>query len=558
MIGTIRKHSKWLWMVIIAATVISFVYMFSPNQRFSGRGGGGSYNFGSINGQRISQEDLVNAQKEAMLRYFFSYGNWPDQDAKRNGFDLERETYFRLLLIQEEEKMDIHASSEAVARVAADMLRSFNRGNPLPLDVFVKQVLERAGLSAADFERFVRHDLGIQQLLAVAGLGGKLVTPQEARSLWERENQELSVEAVFFSGSNYLAGVTVTPEAVAQFFTNQMARYRLPDRVQVKYVEFPATNYLAAAKKKLAEITNLNEIVEAKYSELGTNYFRDAKSPAEAKEKIRELMLKNQSLANAQKAATEFARGLFDLEPMRAENLEKFAKDKGLTVQVSEAFGRDYGPQQLAVHSDFTKRAFALSADEPFAGPLVGDDAVYVIAADRKLPSEIPPLEKIRDQVAADYKYSQAVKAAVQAGEAFATTLTNELAKGKKFSAVCSEAQARPVLPPPFSLTTRELPQVEEHVDLNQFKQAAFTTPPGHSSGFVPTTEGGFLVFVREQLPVDLTKLNAELPAFTHALRQTRQNEAFNDWFRREAEKGLREIPYFHQQQPQRTSTARP
>lgn len=542
-----------MWIIIIAAIIITFVYWGAAPNKFDS-GGSRDANFGSINGERISQEDFFNAQREVYLRYFFSYADWPGPDAKRMGFDVERETYFRLMLIQKMKQLGIHTSSEAVAKVAADILRSFNRGNPLPLDIFVKQVLNQQGLSANDFERFVRHDLGIQQLMAATGLSGRLVTPQETRLLYEREHSELLAEAVFFTGSNYLAGVTAAPEAVAQFFTNQMAGYRLPDRVQLKYVEFAATNYQAEAKKQFAEITNLNERIEAKYRELGTNYFRDAKSPAEAKDKIRELMFKNQTLANAQKAANEFAQGgLFDLEPMRAENLDQFAKTNGLVVRVSEPFGRDYGPKDLAVRPDFTKRAFTLSADEPLGGPLVGDDAVYVIALNKKLPSEIPPLEKIRDQVTADYKYSQAVKAAMQAGEAFASALTNGLAKGKKFSAVCGEAKVKSLLSPPFSLSTRALPEIEEHVSLNEFKRAAFGTPPGQSSGFIPTRDGGFLVFVREQLPLELAKMTADLPAFMNSVRQARQNEAFNDWFRKEAEKGLRDTPVFQQKPPQMT-----
>jgi len=548
MIGTIRKHSTVLWIIIIAATVVAFVIFFSPYQRVSSRGGIGSAYFGKINGERISQEDFVNAQREVLLQYFLRYGEpYQETDAKRMGFDVEREIYFRLLMIQKQEQLGIHVSTEAVAKVAADILRSFNRGNPLPLDVFVKQVLNRQGLTADDFQQFVRHDLGIQQLMAAAGLSGQLVAPQEARLLYEREHEELSVEAVFFSVSNYLAGVIVEPDAVAQFFTNQMARYRLPDRVQVKYIEFPATNFMAEAKKQFAEITNLNEIVEAKYRELGTNYFREAKTPEEAKEKTRELMLKSQALANARKAANEFAHSLFALEPMRAGNLDQLAKEKNITVQISQPFDRDYGPSDLAVRPEFTKRAFALSPHEPFAGPLLGEDAVYVIAMHKKLPSEIPPLENIRDQVTADYKFSQALNAAAQAGEVFARALTNGLAQGKKFSTVCGEAKVKPISVPPFSLSTRTLPEIEEYVSLNQFKQAAFSTDVGRSSGFVPTSEGGFVLFVRERLPLELAKMTADLPAFMNAVRQMRQNEAFNEWFRREAEKGLRETPIFRQ-----------
>jgi hypothetical protein len=549
MIGTIRKHSTWLWAIIIAATVVSFVIFFSPYQRLS-RAGGGPVNFGSINGVPISAEEFYNAQREVKLHYFFVYGDWPGAQAAQMGFDLDRETYFRLLLIRKQEELDIHVPPAAAAKVAAERLRRLNRGTPVPLEVFVKQVLNREGLTAADFERFVRHDLGIQQLMAACALTGQLVTPQEARLFYERSHTDLSVEAVFFSASNYLSTVTVTPEAVAQFYTNQMARYRLPDRIQVKYVEFAATNYAADAEKRFAELTNLNEIIEARYQELGTNYFRDAKTPAEAREKIRELLFKNEMLADARKAATEFARALFDREPMRPENLEQLARDKGLTVRVSEPFDRDFGPKALKVPPEFTKQAFALTADEPFAGPLAGSDAVYVIALFQKVPSEIPPLEQIRDEVTADYRHSQAVRAAVQAGEAFAAALTNGLASGKTFSAVCNAARVRPVSVPPFSLSTRELPEVERYTSLNEFKGAAFSTPPGQPSGFVPTRDGGFVVFVREKLPLDTARMNADLPAFLSSLRQERQSVAFNDWFRREADRGLRDTPVFRRPPP--------
>ena len=44
-------------------------------------------------------------------------------------------------------------------------------------------------------------------------------------------------------------------------------------------------------------------------------------------------------------------------------------------------------------------------------------------------------------------------------------------------------------------------------------------------------------------LPLDQAKLNAELPNFVDSVRQTRQSEAFNEWFRRQAERGLQDTP---------------
>ena len=60
---------------------------------------------------------------------------------------------------------------------------------------------------------------------------------------------------------------------------------------------------------------------------------------------------------------------------------------------------------------------------------------------------------------------------------------------------------------------------------------------------------------MRERLPLELAKMTAELPAFMNSVRQARQNEAFNDWFRKEAEKGLRDTPIFQKPPPQMTGS---
>ena len=84
---------------------------------------------------------------------------------------------------------------------------------------------------------------------------------------------------------------------------------------------------------------------------------------------------------------------------------------------------------------------------------------------------------------------------------------------------------------------------MERHLPLNQFKHIAFSTPPGKVSDFQMTPDGGVIVHVKSKLPPDDAKITAALPGFLNAVRQSRQNEAFNDWFRREAEKGLRDTP---------------
>ncbi len=533
MIGTIRKHSKWVWLVIIAVTVVTFVFWGSQNTGSSGRG---PVNFGSIEGEPITQEDYVNARREAYLRWFFNNGEWPGRDLKSQGFNEQRETYYRLLLLKKLRDLNIHVSEEAAARAADQILRSLNRGKPVPLEAFEKQILATSPVSppltADDFRRFIQHDLGIQELIAMAGLGGKLATPQDLRALYAREHEELQAEAVFFLASNYLGSVTATPESIAQYYTNHLAAYRVPERMQVSYVAFEVSNNLAKAEEELGQ-TNLDNLVEANYNQLGTNLFPDAKTPEAAKARIREELIKRRALADVRVQANDFATKLQLMQPMRAENLETLARSNGLTVKVSAPFDEQKGPKDLEVGPDFAAKAFRLKADDPLGDvePLVGLNAVYVIAFNKLLPAEIPPLEKVRDQITEDYKYSEAVQLARRTGQEFFNTLTNSLARGKDFDQACAEAKVHPLTLPPFSLSTQRLPEVETNVSLGEFKNAAFSVAYGRPNQFVSTPDGGFVVVVHARLPLNETKLQADFPAFASYVRQTRQNEAFNRWF---------------------------
>jgi SurA N-terminal domain len=544
MFGTIRKHQTWLWAIIIAVTIISFVIFFSPSSRQGGQGRG-TANYGSIDGERIGEEDFINAYREANLHFFMSYGSWPDADAKRLGFDPDRETYSRLFFIQKLKQHNIKVDSASVARTANAILASLGRGNPVPLDAFMQQVLAPHGLSADDFERYIRHDLGIQQLVSVLGVTGKLVTPAEAQAVYIRERQELSASAVFFAASNFLASVSApTPEAVAQFYTNQMSAYRIPDRMQVSYVKFDVTNFMADADQQIAKLTNFSAMVDQIYRQRGTNFYKETLTADEAKTRIRAEMRHELATVAARKKANDFASDLFDLKPQRPENLAALAQSNGLTAKISPPFANDFPPDEIGPVKGFLIAAFALTAEEPFAGPLTGAESVYVISLDKNIPSEIPPLEKIHSQVEADFKYTQALMLARRAGAQFGTTLTNGLAQGKTFAGICTDAKVKSTLIPPFSLSTRELPEGVEQITVDQLKPIVFDTPVGKSSGFVPTREGGLVVFVQQRLPIDDATMRADMPAFINSVRQARQNEAINFWYRRETERdpGIRAI----------------
>jgi hypothetical protein len=549
MFGTIRKHQAWLWGIIVTLTVISLFGFFNPGSRGGGRSENGP-DFGKIEGRNITLSEFQEARNEAELGYFLNKLEWPDVEAKNSGFNLEEQTYQQIFWIQKMKDFDVEINDAAIAEVGRLFLRRLSmqtqeRREITPED-FAK-VLAQRRMSMDDFRRYCEHYVGFMQMFSIIGLDGQLVPPQEARLLYEREHKARATQAAFFTYSNYLGSVTgITAQAVAQFYTNQAANYREPDRVQVAYVSFNVSNYLAQAEH---ENTNWNTIVDTNIRRLGTNYVLYGKTVAEARTNILARLVRKQAMDDATAKASEFTTELLAMEPPRPGNLTALAQTKKLPWKITAPFDEQAGPVEFDGGPNFAKIAFALVSDEPFSEqPLVGEDAVYVIALNNRIPSGTPPLDQIRDHVAADYKRIRAVELAHQAAAKFEVTVTNGLAHGKTFASLCAEEKITPVTPPPvYRAFTNEVPEIEEHLSLmgaGGYVAVALSATPGKAVlGY--SHDGAYVLYVQRELPVNEARMRADMPDFLKTVRQVLRQEAVNEWFNREYPRAMRESALF-------------
>jgi hypothetical protein len=551
MIGTIRRHQQWLWGIIILAIIVSFVIYFSPNSRNLLSSGGDNYDFGSINGKAITREQYRDANAEVELFYFLRVGKWPGrEDARQNGFDTEQETYQRIVLIEKLKQLDIQPSVEAAAKWIGTIFRGPNE-ETFPIERyqnFVKNELQPHHLTSEDFYRFASHQVAQQQLMSTFGMAGKLITPQEAESFYRRANEPMATEAVFFSASNFLSSVSATPEEIGRFYTNNMAEYRLPDRMQVNYVKWSVTNFLADADQELGKITNLSQRLEIVYTQTGgTNRYKDASgkplsleaAKAQIKEEEREKIARDKARKEAADFISDLFKGHDESHPFSIDDLQKVAKAKNLKMETTPPFDQRNGARQLHVPQTFVNAAFNLQADDPedkgkellySSSPLMSDDAAYAIGFAKKIPSEIQPLDKIRAEVTRDYREQESLKLARQSGMAFDKAATNSIAQGKKFSDVCAQFKVSPVDLPPFSMSTRSLPALGGRATLDSLQSVAATLATGKASEFVPTASGGFVLFLKAKLPVDEAKMKEEMPEFLANQREQRMSAAFSEW----------------------------
>lgn len=555
MIGTIRKHQNWLWIVIITVIIISFVVFFSPDVKLGANqpAGGDS---GSINGKPIAPEEYLEGYEEARLAHFIRTGGreWPGNDeAAQRG--LERDAVFRVFLKNKAREMDIHVSDEAIGRLVRDRLGSY------PLSEFEQVHLRPNRLTLEDFERFMRREAALQQLVNAAGVSAKMLNPKEAEILFRKENEQALTEVAMFSATNYLDKVNLTPADLGKYFTNRMPLYRIRERIQAGYVEFPATNFFPEADKLIAGETNLEARVEEFYYRRGTNNFKGTNdtilSAAEAKKQIREDLRKSYALLEARRKANEFGTGL--MEQPQAESFatfEKFAAAKGFPIKLTEPFDQVTG-LDTNFPPEFRQKAMALNTNTAVLfNPIVGDDAIYVIALKNRIPSEMPPFEKVLDKVTADYQKQQATELARTAATNFYASVTNALTQKKAFSDVAREQNVTLVTPPPFSPSTTTLTNLDERLNLRTLQQFAFDMKPGTTTGIVLSADGAMLMYLRDLKPADEAKVQAELPEYLNRIRLYRHNEAFNQWFRKQVEQAKvmppqREAPAAPQTMPQ-------
>jgi peptidyl-prolyl cis-trans isomerase D len=548
MFATIRKHQKWLWMIVIVLVIIAFVVLMDPTYSVTGgRIGGEGGSFGTINSRPIPREELLDTYAEVRLRYRLLTDQWPEEDqASRMWFDPERLVQERLLLLEKLREFDLQVDDAAVADWIATVFRDREQGtfNLEAYRQFVRVALPRGRLTEEDLKRFARHEVGIQHMLQLASLSGSLVTPREAETLFRRDHERVSVELAAVSLTNHLAEVVIDRDDLLRFYTNRLAQYRLPERVVVSYVQFDIEDFREEANQQLAQRADLEAQLDARYEQVGAEFFRDSDGnvlpPEAAKERMKEQERERLAVVAARQKAMGFTEQLYELfqeEPEAGNLLERLAAATGLPAGVTEPFAAHETPPGLNVYRDFTQTAFSIRADLPMATePIVGEDAVFVIALEKRLPSEAPPFDDVEVRVTADYRRQAALRIAQERGEAFHPVLLDQLEAGRSFQESCQDANVLWIKPPPFSRRTPSVPELGVDLPFAQLKERALGMTEGETSEFVPTSTGGVIVHVTAREPVDDATVQAGLANYINELRQERQREALGEWFRKQAE----------------------
>ena len=132
---------------------------------------------------------------------------------------------------------------------------------------------------------------------------------------------------------------------------------------------------------------------------------------AEVRDELRREMEKEEGKAQAFKAASEAFEGI-----MRAGNLDKYSKEKGIELQKTDFFSRSKPPAGIVSDPGFLAEAFKLSKGELSSLVELGKGYAILFVDDVK-PPVVPPLAEVRDRVVRDYTRDRAIVLAKEAAE---------------------------------------------------------------------------------------------------------------------------------------------
>lgn len=532
MIGTIRKHSQFLWVFIIAGTIIAFVVFFMPGDNpleFTQKA-----DYGSRYGVPLTREDRIAADRDANLLFMVQYDRFPDPS-----FPLDRLVEERLAVNALAKLHGIKVSDETMRAWIRLLFTDRATGKPSAqrYDGFLQVLKQRTRFTELDVEEWARNTAAADHLRRIYTQSGKLVSSRAADLFMRYENEQAEAEFVFVPETNYLSKVAYTTHDIATYFTNNIASFRIPERVVVNYVFFDNsnTNYLAEAEKVIAASTNLQTRIDKEYEDRGTNSFRNAEGEVMSKEdaakKIRQDFVEEEAGKISEDASRVFANEVFKIPDVKTENLFSVAKKMGYEVKESEPFTELDGPTEFDAPGSFAATAFQLSAEEPLTSPIRGVEGIYVIAYNRRVASEIPALTNVMSDVVEEYRNFKADQLLREAGHKIADTIEKGLAAGQLLKDILKTEKLESVTVPPFSRTTRSIPQVETFgITTEEFVTAAMDLEPGSSGQFRSTRNGGYVIYLKKLTSVSDEKVASGLNQFVKDLRLSRQGIVNRAW----------------------------
>jgi peptidyl-prolyl cis-trans isomerase D len=408
MFDFVRKHTRWMQLVLFLLIVPSFVlFGIQGYDRMQDAGG----TVAKVDGKEITQQEWDNAHKAQVDRMREQV---PNLDAKlldspaAKYAALEELVRDRVLAAAVEQSHLVVGDQRVARELQSNELIAALRKPDGTLDIQrYQQLLAARGMSPAMFENQVRNDIALRQVLA--GVGQSAFTPPAQAgvaigSYFERREAQIAR----FDTNSFKDKVQPTDAELQAFYKENPQLFQAPEQASIEYVMLD----LASIEKGITlNEADLKTYYEQNAGRIGGQEERRAShilvavpKGAPPEEKAKAKAKADELLAQVQKNPDSFA-----------EVAKKNSQDAGSAPQGGDLdfFARG------AMTKPFEDAVFAMKQKGEIAGPVESEFGYHIIRlTDVKTPKQ-RTFEEMRPQLEADLKKQQAQKKYAEAAEAF-------------------------------------------------------------------------------------------------------------------------------------------
>jgi len=505
----IRSRILWgFFAVIIAIAFVAVDSCFQSPQD--------AQSAGSINGKKIPYP-----QFEQTVQAIRVFGRNRDNETSANVVD--RRAWEELAARLTAEKNGMGSVKEEV-RNALREVPGFQGPNGFDINRYPEQ-----GLTPAMYESLVAHKLALMKNASLVD-SATWVSPMELDDELAAMTDRFTVQAATISNRYAEAEMRLSDDDLRKFYEENKASFALPDRVAVRYVAIPVSNYMAHVSVPEDDLLEYYDSHAETYTRTATNNTTEPIPFAEVRDKILAELQLDEARYCASTAITYTIYG--KLADAGDNALQIMAEQANIPLKTSPLFAADDTLYWVENSKEFVDAAFELDPDRSDSrfGIVKGDNFVYVIERTVFEAAHTPTYEAVLD----DLRPRALAKARSEAFKDYVKELRTELRalmdQGKSF-ADAAKAKALNV----STSLTYTVNEIQNQSFPNSFSIAygAMTLRKGELSEAIPVSASqSLLVHVQDRQPGDALAAEMMRAQVRADIARRRYSALFSDWLR--------------------------
>lgn len=396
MLQFMRKHAKnWLMKVLLILIIIVFVFYFGSR---TGRQKAGD--IATVGGKTISFVEFRKEYENLLELYRRQYGeNLTEEQLKR--LNLKQVAVDNLInqtiILQKAKELNVEVSDEEVRNFIFS-IPTFQRNGVFDNRVY-QQVLRSLKMTPEEFE--VSQKMGMIAA-KIEGLirESVMVSDDEAFDIYRIQNEKTDLAFLKIPCEGYRSRVKASTEDLEKFLAEQGDSFRVPERLQVKYLFLRAEDFEDSVSVSDEEVRDYYESHRESFKKKGGS----AAPLAEVKGKIIAALRRDKAMDLAYREAKKARNTIY-----QEENFEEYARKHNITIHSGEVTAKANIPPELAAIEGLDQYLSALKPDQ--ITPVLSTPSGYaIIKLVSRESSRTPKLAEIRGIVERRYVEEEARK----------------------------------------------------------------------------------------------------------------------------------------------------